>query len=83
MLVQIKTPPAYQRRGAGELLTKWGVDLANREIIKICLESTPFGRRLYEKCGFEAREVVDFDFSQFGGPKSYAWTMMVKEPEKS
>lgn len=80
-LVQVKTLPAHQRRGAGQLLTQWGVDLANREALKICLESTDFGKRLYEKCGFEAREKVVHDISRFGGPEKYAWTMMVRMPE--
>ena len=80
VLVQVKTLPAHQRRGAGKLLTDWGVDLANREGLKICLESTGVGRRLYETCGFEAREEVVHDVSRFGGPERYVWTMMVKEP---
>lgn len=64
------------------MLTQWGVDLANREGLTTCLESTPFGRRLYEKCGFQAKEDVVHDLSRFGGPREYAWTMMVKEPEE-
>ena len=82
VLVQVKTLPSHQRRGAGQLLTLWGIDLADREGLKICLESTPFGKRLYEKCGFETREEVAFDVSRFGGPERYTWTLMVKDPEK-
>lgn len=80
MLVQVKTLPAYQRQGAGTLLTRWGNGIADREGLKVCLESTGFGRKLYEGCGFEAREEVRCDISRFGGPREYVWTMMVREP---
>jgi len=82
VLDQVKTLPSQQRRGAGSFLTQWGVDLAKREWLKICLEATSFGLRLYEKHGFTSRAAVHHDVSQFGGPSRYTHTLMVKNPEQ-
>ena len=80
MLNQVKTLPAQQRKGAGSLLLQWGMELADREGLKVCLEATPFGLRLYEKFGFETRAVVEHNVSMFGGPRSYVHTLMVRPP---
>lgn len=51
VLNQVKTLPEHQRRGAGSALLQWGVELADLEGLKICLEATPFGLGMYKKFG--------------------------------
>lgn len=80
VLNQVKTLPAFQRKGAGSLLMEWGVELAKRENLKICLEATGFGLPLYNKFGFKNVGEVHHDVSPFGGPSRYTHTFMVKEP---
>lgn len=62
------------------MLLRWGVELADREGLKICLEATPFGLGLYEKFGFRTLTTVDHDVARFGGPKCYTHTLMMREP---
>ncbi|PNS17553.1 hypothetical protein CAC42_8096 [Sphaceloma murrayae] len=80
-LNQIKTLPKYQGKGAGAMLMKWGTDLADGERLPIRLESSPAGRSLYLKSGFEILAEVNHDVSRFGGPSSYAHALMVRRPE--
>jgi hypothetical protein len=54
----IFTDPKHQRRGAGSMLVKWGVDKADEMGVETCLEATLFGRRVYEKFGFHVTERV-------------------------
>lgn len=80
VLNQVKTLPAFQRKGAGSMLMEWGVQLAKRENLKICLEATCFGLPLYNKFGFKNVGEVHHDVSHFGGPSRYTHTFMIKEP---
>ncbi|KAL8396898.1 hypothetical protein RB594_003843 [Gaeumannomyces avenae] len=50
--------PAYQRRGAGATLMKYGVDEADRLGVEAVVEATRMGRYLYENFGFEIREDI-------------------------
>lgn len=47
--------PAYQGRGLGSKLLKWGLSRADEEGIEVYLCSSPEGRRVYEKYGFEGK----------------------------
>ena len=49
----IATHPSYQGRGAGRALLEWGMEKAKREGWTVSLFSSPMGRRVYEKLGFE------------------------------
>ncbi|KAI1773225.1 hypothetical protein F4818DRAFT_423664 [Hypoxylon cercidicola] len=54
--------PDYQGLGAGTALVKWGTDAADEQRIKAVVESSPAGRRVYEKCGFHTEiEEMRFD----------------------
>jgi ribosomal protein S18 acetylase RimI-like enzyme len=55
--------PAYQGRGLASKLLKWGIARADEEGVEIYLSSSPEGRRMYEKYGFESRH----SFSPFPG----------------
>lgn len=45
--------PDYQRRGAGEMLCRWGLDKAEAEHLTVTLFASPMGARLYGKLGFK------------------------------
>ncbi|KAI9659784.1 MAG: hypothetical protein M1821_001135 [Bathelium mastoideum] len=54
--------PAWQRRGVGRLLVRWGTEIADRMGVKTIVEATPQGRKLYEKEGFEV-EIENYTVS--------------------
>jgi GNAT superfamily N-acetyltransferase len=56
----IATRKAYQRRGLGARLVRWGMDRADEEGWDCYLDSTPEGKRLYEKLGFKTLYTTDF-----------------------
>ena len=66
--------------GETDTVDRWGVDFARQHNLKICLEATPYGVPLYTKLGFVSKAECEVDVSRFGGPSSYKWAMMVKEP---
>ncbi|KAM7183653.1 putative N-acetyltransferase ycf52-like [Rhypophila sp. PSN 637] len=45
--------PAYQRRGAGSALTRWGIDQAAKHRLDTTVFASPMGLELYKKLGFE------------------------------
>ncbi|KAJ5118057.1 uncharacterized protein N7443_003261 [Penicillium atrosanguineum] len=47
--------PAYQGRGLASKLLKWGLARADEEGVEVYLSSSPEGRKVYEKYGFESR----------------------------
>lgn len=49
--------PWGQRRGAGELLTRWGIERAKAEGLPACVAASEVGTELYRKVGFR---VVDW-----------------------
>ncbi|KAK5135486.1 hypothetical protein LTR08_005275 [Meristemomyces frigidus] len=44
--------PAYQRRGVGDALVKWGTKVADDMGVEAVVEGSVFGKGLYEKNGF-------------------------------
>ena len=53
--------PDYQRRGIGQKLLQWGIDVADRENIVSWLFARPAGSRLYEKNGWKAVDNIAVD----------------------
>jgi GNAT superfamily N-acetyltransferase len=47
----IAVSPKYQRRGVGQLLMEYGVNIAQKTELPIYIESSLVGMRLYEKMG--------------------------------
>lgn len=43
--------PSVQRKGLGQKLLDWDMDVADRDGLPIYLESTPDGKPLYERYG--------------------------------
>jgi len=61
------------------LAMEWGTSQADLEGTDAFLMSTPHGKRLYEKSGFEVLEKVEFDFTPYGlAETNYAWAMLRK-----
>lgn len=71
----IATDPTQGRRGAAGMLMQWGINEADRRGLPCFLESSPFGRGLYLKYGFE--EVGDFVVN-VGGGEMYRHFVMVR-----
>lgn len=74
--------PAYQRKGAGGMLVKWGTDEADRQGVDTTVESSVFGKGLYEKNGFVFhRDVVlpDPPEGQPAGEMKFAWLIRPKK----
>ncbi|KAA8899948.1 hypothetical protein FN846DRAFT_920917 [Sphaerosporella brunnea] len=47
----------HRRKGAGTMLTQWGMDQAKREDANVGVESSPMGLPLYEHLGFKMEEI--------------------------
>jgi len=45
--------PDFQNRGAGTMLSQWGLDKAKAENLNMTLFASEKGRRLYTKLGFK------------------------------
>ncbi|CAD6586569.1 MAG: hypothetical protein ASARMPRED_002762 [Alectoria sarmentosa] len=52
--------------GAGTMLIRWGLDLADREDLEVFLTSTPVGHSIYRKMGFEDIAAFDIDLGTLG-----------------
>ncbi|KAI1389435.1 uncharacterized protein F4822DRAFT_200111 [Hypoxylon trugodes] len=51
-LEQLVVHPDHRKRGAGKLLTDWGISRADELGLECCVESVPFAAPIYEKLGF-------------------------------
>ncbi|KAH7386770.1 acyl-CoA N-acyltransferase [Phaeosphaeria sp. MPI-PUGE-AT-0046c] len=82
-LHMLHTDPAFQGRGAGGMLIKWGTRKADELGLRTYLEASPKGHPVYERHGFRDVEVFDFDLAPFGGPGIYKEPLMIREPVAS
>lgn len=64
------------------MLVKWGCEIADDEGIPAYLEATPIGYPVYRRQGFEDVDVVELDFSRWGGEESEKFTAMTRPPRK-
>ena len=53
--------PDHQKKGIGQRLLQWGMDLADREKIVAWLFARPAAARLYEKNGWKAVDTIPVD----------------------
>ncbi|KUJ13697.1 uncharacterized protein LY89DRAFT_752829, partial [Mollisia scopiformis] len=56
LLDSLTTDPKYQKRGAGSMLVKWGLNIADSMNGEAYLEASEYGKPVYEKYGFVALE---------------------------
>lgn len=76
------TEPEEQRRGAGGMLLKWGLDQADQAQLPAYLEASEEGKPLYARWGFEETKKVIFDLTKYGGEGSSSNTVMIRQPKK-
>ena len=58
-LAVLCTLPAYQKRGAGTMHCKWGIEMARRRKYQVVtLFASPMGRKLYQKLDFTIEGTV-------------------------
>jgi ribosomal protein S18 acetylase RimI-like enzyme len=51
-LEMVATDPAYQGKGVGSKLMRWGLERADQDGLEAYLEASPDGVRVYEHFGF-------------------------------
>lgn len=83
VLAILVTDPDHWRRGAGGLLVKWGVDLANQNGLPAYVEATEKGSSVYRRGGFIEKEHMSVDLSKFGAEEPYTARLMLYEPAVS
>ncbi|KAE9373756.1 hypothetical protein N431DRAFT_438921 [Stipitochalara longipes BDJ] len=66
-LMVLMTDPAFQRRGIGSALLKWGHALAERENVPSFLGASPFGYPLYMSLGWNVVAGVVLDLKEWVG----------------
>ncbi|PMD48374.1 amidase signature enzyme [Hyaloscypha variabilis F] len=81
-LTFVATHPRFQGRGAGTLLTEWGLERARQEgNIPVYLESTIAASSLYRRLGFVALDGLSMTLPEDGstsGPNIYEEVCMLK-----
>ncbi|KAF2640364.1 hypothetical protein P280DRAFT_470040 [Massarina eburnea CBS 473.64] len=77
------TDEKHYRRGAGGLLLEWGLKRADEEGVEAYLESSPMGRKLYERYGFVAVKEVSLDLKRWDGDRELTWTLMRRPAKRS
>lgn len=73
------TAPAHQRRGAGKLLIKRALEMADRRGIRVSAgQGSEDGIGLYRGCGYEAVKEFRMDMRPFGvgGQPLRQWMLM-------
>lgn len=58
VLDMMSTHPDHHRRGAGNMLMKWGTEKADSLGLGCYIDGTAIGKRLYESHGFKAEPTV-------------------------
>ena len=76
------TVPEYERKGVATALVEWGLERVDREGWVAFTEASPRGWPVYERLGFERKEVVRLRYDELGeyakGQGDVVWTYMVK-----
>jgi len=70
--------PEHQRRGLGAKMLQVGLEKADEMGVEAYLESSPKGKGLYAKYGFEAKGEMKFDAREYGCERNVPHTLMVR-----
>lgn len=68
----------HQRRGVGQAVMKWGLDMADELGLPAYLESSGMGKGLYEKWGFVVERIMPFDAREIGHENQATHYCMVR-----
>ncbi|KAI5210059.1 acyl-CoA N-acyltransferase [Aureobasidium subglaciale] len=74
--------PKYQRQGAGALLLRDGLAMADANGLKSYTTASAAGVKLYQNQGFETVEVVSVDYSKFGGVEPVTDYFMIRQAQQ-
>lgn len=77
VLTTLKTKESEQKRGAGSMLVKWGIEQARKDGVPAFLEASKEGQPMYEKAGFVKLGEVSTDLSSIGIPHSIVNSKMM------
>ena len=80
-LTFVGTQPEFQGRGAGTLLTEWGLSRAKNENVSVYLESTLQAASLYRRLGFISLDGLAMTLpgtAPDGGPNLYEEVGMMR-----
>jgi allophanate hydrolase len=79
-LTFVGTHPKFQGRGAGTMLTEWGLSRAKQDNVPVYLESTIAASSLYRRLGFVALDGLSMKLSRnkHGGPSIYEEVGMLR-----
>jgi GNAT superfamily N-acetyltransferase len=78
-LRMLVTDPAHQRRGAGEMLTRWGIEEAKKLRLPAFVESSEAAHRLYMKCGFLDVDIYTVDMWKWGAENPHTTYLMISD----
>ena len=70
----LMTIPEYKGKGAGSLILKHGTDLADRDQLECYIDSSPRGKKVYEKHGFVFTKVDQL-------PMGYHYNFGIRQPK--
>ena len=72
------TLPQHHRRGVGAMHLRWGFDKADALGVPVYLESSPTGKALYTRMGFEFQRWLPVDAREFGLEKELPHALMLR-----
>jgi ribosomal protein S18 acetylase RimI-like enzyme len=71
--------PRRQKLGIGTKLMEAGLAMTDELHLPVYLESTPAGKRLYERFGFRVQKETKFDLAKYGGEGDWTSWIMIRE----
>ncbi|KAK0913308.1 hypothetical protein LTR02_002353 [Friedmanniomyces endolithicus] len=74
----LATHPKHHRRGVGAMHLRWGFEQAETLGLPVYLESSPMGRPLYARNGFETKGWLPFDARKYGSEKELPHALMLR-----
>ncbi|KIW63424.1 hypothetical protein, variant 4 [Phialophora macrospora] len=83
LLDLLQADPKYQGRGAGGMLIKWGLDIADALQLPAYLESSPVAHRLYQKFGFKDIDELILSPQWNYGSENPSIYFMLREAQKA
>lgn len=74
--------PSYQGKGIGTRLLRWGLEQADQLGVKVWIDASPAGLRLYQKLGWEEVSRLEIDLQEWGGREGETdlTVSLVREP---